>query len=395
MNLITNSTFKIDGASTLITPVVGYGSGTVSAAASSIGKGLPKNTLTITQATNETGIYMDVTLEPNKDYVFSFYAKILIGDRIWWKFANLSGTTATTIPVPNTVSGEYDSYYLIDKNVKRYELSFHTSWDTRTCRIYLYEADDTSFSAEVSSIQLETGEIASAFEVGPDEILLNLSSGYPATLQKVTLNTKDRCYVTLSKDVTFTLNSGGILPFDTTVEDTSSLFPMTSLSTGDADTNTASHLLDANGTDWTTIEALLAPLLFPVYEESATEFAIADTVAAHDITLSKDIFPDGNETYLISDCTLHVATTGLYYVYATASFTAEADKHYKLEVTKGIATPSVLATTEFDTAATGVHDITFSGILSLTAADRVYLKFSSDSAGTVVVTDATFSVVKI
>lgn len=67
--------------------------------------------------------------------------------------------------------------------------------------------------------------------------------------------------------------------------------------TAAADTNTANHLIDADGTDWTTVasEGDIA------YNVTDGTYGTITAVAAHDLTLDSDAFPDGNEVYLIID----------------------------------------------------------------------------------------------
>lgn len=67
--------------------------------------------------------------------------------------------------------------------------------------------------------------------------------------------------------------------------------------TAAADTNTVNHLLDADGTDWTTVAAV-GDIAFNVTDNT---YGTITDVAAHDLTLDTDAFPDGNEVYLIID----------------------------------------------------------------------------------------------
>lgn len=67
--------------------------------------------------------------------------------------------------------------------------------------------------------------------------------------------------------------------------------------TAAADTNTASHLVDADGTDWTTVAAA-GDIAYNVTDGT---YGVITVVEAHDLTLATDAFPDGNEVYLIID----------------------------------------------------------------------------------------------
>lgn len=67
--------------------------------------------------------------------------------------------------------------------------------------------------------------------------------------------------------------------------------------TAAADTNTENHLIDADSTDFTTV-AVAGDIAFNVTDNT---YGIITVVAAHDLTLATDAFPDGNEVYLIID----------------------------------------------------------------------------------------------
>ena len=62
-----------------------------------------------------------------------------------------------------------------------------------------------------------------------------------------------------------------------------------------ADTNTVNHLIDADGTDWTTDVSV------DDWAMNLTTGKVAKitAVAAHDLTLQWDAFPNGNEAYMI------------------------------------------------------------------------------------------------
>ncbi len=62
-----------------------------------------------------------------------------------------------------------------------------------------------------------------------------------------------------------------------------------------ADTNTVNHLIDADGTDWTTNVSVGDWAM----NLSTGKIAKVTAVAAHDLTLQWDAFPGGNETYYI------------------------------------------------------------------------------------------------
>ena len=62
-----------------------------------------------------------------------------------------------------------------------------------------------------------------------------------------------------------------------------------------ADTNTANHLLDADGTDWTTDVSVDDWAM----NLQTGKVAKITAVAAHDLTLQWDCFPNGNEEYAI------------------------------------------------------------------------------------------------
>jgi len=80
------------------------------------------------------------------------------------------------------------------------------------------------------------------------------------------------------------------------------------------------------------------------------------------------------------------AWTGLYLIDVSILIaTTEAGKNYKLDVIKSITTPVVVASQQFDTVATGQTTLTLASLVTLTAADKVYVELSSNCAGIVTV----------
>jgi hypothetical protein len=88
----------------------------------------------------------------------------------------------------------------------------------------------------------------------------------------------------------FAENTGSLLDGDGTVA---------------ADTDTANHLLDADGTDWTTIVSVGDW----VWNLQTGLVAYVTAVGAHDLTLSWDCFPNGDEPYLIFSNRIEVTDT--------------------------------------------------------------------------------------
>jgi hypothetical protein len=70
-----------------------------------------------------------------------------------------------------------------------------------------------------------------------------------------------------------------------------------------ADSNTTNHLTDADGTDWTTVVSEGDWAL----NVTDGKLARVTGVAAHDLTLDWDAFPDGNEVYALYSYTIDVS----------------------------------------------------------------------------------------
>jgi len=68
--------------------------------------------------------------------------------------------------------------------------------------------------------------------------------------------------------------------------------------TAAADANTPNHLEDADGTDWTGVPVVAGDIAYNLDDEI---YGTVTAVAAHDLTLDSDAFPDGDEVYLIID----------------------------------------------------------------------------------------------
>ncbi len=68
--------------------------------------------------------------------------------------------------------------------------------------------------------------------------------------------------------------------------------------TAAADTNTANHLIDADGTDWTGVPIAVGDIAYNLDDEI---YGVVTVVGAHDLTLATDAFPLGTEVYLIID----------------------------------------------------------------------------------------------
>ena len=186
MNLITNSTFQVNAAGTLFTPAIKYGSGTLTVVATSLGKGLPANYLTILQATDKCGVYFDIAVEPNKQYVFSFYAKSVIGNLGWYAISDLNGSALTEI-----VAGSHG----IDNVLTRYEIPFVTLHTSNTVRIDLYEHITSGYSASICAVQLEEGIKATDFETSESGVTERVAKG------TVAITAYTQTYSTASKTV--------------------------------------------------------------------------------------------------------------------------------------------------------------------------------------------------
>ncbi len=76
-----------------------------------------------------------------------------------------------------------------------------------------------------------------------------------------------------------------------------------------ADTNTTNHLIDTDGTVWTGV----VQIGYLVWNCNTGKVAEVTAVAAHDLTLSWDCFPDGNEPYLIYNCNIPVPSDSPLY----------------------------------------------------------------------------------
>ena len=168
MNLITNSTFQVNSTGALFTPAVKYGSGTLTVVSASLGLGLPANYITIVQATDKCGVYFDIPVQPNRQYVFSFYAKGLIGFVGWYVISDINGTALTTI-----TSG----FKTLGKQLQRFEIPFTTLATTNTVRIDLYEAITTGYSANITAVQLEECTIANKYEINVSGVSERLAKG--------------------------------------------------------------------------------------------------------------------------------------------------------------------------------------------------------------------------
>lgn len=70
-----------------------------------------------------------------------------------------------------------------------------------------------------------------------------------------------------------------------------------------ADSNTLNHLTDADGTDWTTLD----PAPGWALNVDDGKLARVTNVAAHDLTLDWDAFPDGNEIYALYADTIEIS----------------------------------------------------------------------------------------
>lgn len=65
-----------------------------------------------------------------------------------------------------------------------------------------------------------------------------------------------------------------------------------------SNTNTTNHLIDSGGTDWTTVAGLTANKAWAM-NAATGRFALITSVAAHDLTLQWDAFPNGDEGYIL------------------------------------------------------------------------------------------------
>ena len=398
MNLITNSTFQVNGSGVLYTPPVKYGSGTLTVVAASLGLSVPANYLHVVQATDNTGFYMDITLKPNTDFVFSFFARALIGDRLWYSMTD-----------DQTNGIMFDGEIMLDKNVARYEFAGRTGPMTLSTRVRIYAAAGTGYSFDIAGLQVEEGLVATPFHINLNGVLDRFSKGAVYDLSvfnnlavtgtlnlAAAFNEANRCQYTYAGGMVISIGSGGVIPFPTAIEDVTAMRPFTVLSNTLGDTDTALHFIDADGPDWTGISAVTAPLLMPIHNSDANTWAVVDTVGAHDLTLSADIFPTGIQRGKIYDPSIHITKNGLYLIDVAILLAAtEANKNYKLDVITGFAAPVIIATTQFDTAATGQTILTLSRLVACLAGDTIYVKLSSNCAGTVTLGYCFLTIVKL
>lgn len=258
-------------------------------------------------------------------------------------------------------------------------------------------ANQTLTTKTLTSPVLNTGISGTAIASGAEIVTGTSNTKIVTPLAVADSLAANRCQYSFAGTIDISIGSSGIIPFPTRVgNDAGLLMPWTNLATGACDTNTSKHCIDADSTDFTTINAILAPALFPIRQAAGSTWAIADAVAAHDITLSKDIFPNGTETYDIFDPTVHIAATGLYLVDVKIALGAsEEHAYYTIEIVKGIAAPAVIGTSKIHSDAITTKTLSFTGILSLTAADRIYVKLTHNGQSALTVGASQLSVVKL
>jgi len=92
--------------------------------------------------------------------------------------------------------------------------------------------------------------------------------------------------------------------------DIGSNFDMATLVSGSADGNTVDHLIDS-GADFVNDGVVVGDR---VEETGGSNYAYVTAVAAQDLTLTADIFPNGNENYSIEKCRFVAPVAGYYQI---------------------------------------------------------------------------------
>lgn len=159
-------------------------------------------------------------------------------------------------------------------------------------------------------------------------------SGTPAT-KKITLltllenlltTTKARAYLG-SDQLNLTDNTLLKVQFDTETYDAGNDFDISVLVSGTADGNTLNHLIDS-GADFVNDGVKVGDR---VKNTDDTLYAYVTAVAAQDLTLNTDAFPDGNEAYEIKKARFTAPVAGYYLVVGAVAFkTPVADKGHEV-----------------------------------------------------------------
>jgi len=119
------------------------------------------------------------------------------------------------------------------------------------------------------------------------------------------------------------------IEFDTESYDIGGDFDMGTLVSGTADGNTVDHLIDSGG-DFVNDGVVAGDR---VKNTTDNTYGYVTAVAAGDLTLNDDIFPDGNEGYEIKKARFVAPVTGYYHISTSVSLTnCTADTRHVLYV---------------------------------------------------------------
>lgn len=187
------------------------------------------------------------------------------------------------------------------------------------------------------------------------------------------IGVKARAYLSANQ-LNLTNNTWLKVQLDTETYDVGSDFDISTLVSGTADGDTLNHLIDS-GADFVTDGVTVGDR---VKNTTDTTYGYVTAVAATDLTLNGDTFPDGNENYEIKNAKFVVPVTGYYLVSANAIFTSTvADKRYAIQVwVNRSAKAGALAHASVNQVASA----NFSDVIYLTASQYVEL-FAQSVAG--------------